>query len=110
MKKSTMELVLDLVDGMDDENANTVRDEITTELNRGKEKAAANRKTYEDTHDAIVGALGSTPVSVQELYDEIKEDLPTGFSRSKVQYALNHFWEDEVGIDRSGKSNLYFRK
>lgn len=88
------------------------RDDLENEINRGKAKAAANRQVYEDAHDVIVSALptASAPVSVQELFDAIESELPEGFSKGKVQYALNHFWESEVGKAPLGKSNGYYRK
>lgn len=105
MKKTTLQYLVDLMNYEIRQNggeANTdtmyveVRDELTAELNRGAEKAQANRDLYASAKDTILGALSDTPVTVAELYDEIKSALPEGFTKSKVQYALTHYWKAEV--------------
>ena len=38
--------------------------------------------------DVILGGLSDTPVTIAELFEEVKGDLPQGFTKSKVQYAI----------------------
>ena len=86
-----------------------VRDEIVAELAKGAEKAQANRDLYAQAKDIVLGALTDTPVTIGELYDEIASDLPEGFSKGKVQYAITRLWADEV-CKTEGKVNTYTRK
>ena len=73
-----------------------------SELERGKEKADANRKVYAEMHDAVMDVLksASLPVSAQEIADE------TGLARGKIVYGLTNYWADEVE-KIPGKTNTY---
>ena len=86
-----------------------IRDEIVAELSKGEAKAQANRDLYTQAHDVVIGALSDTPVTIGELYDEIANALPVGFSKGKVQYAITRLWADEV-VKTEGKVNTYTRK
>ena len=104
MKKATMNTILTLIATIDTPEAEEVRAEITAELNKGKEKADANRALYEQAHDAVIGALTETPATLAELYEEIKDKVT--LSKGKVQYALGHYWADEVRVIE-GSPNTY---
>jgi len=106
MKKTTMNTILSLISTIDTPEAEEVRAELTAELNKGAEKAEANRSLYEQAKGIVIGALSDTPVTLAELYDEVKDKLPEGFTRNKVQYALGHYWESEVNVTK-GKVNAY---
>jgi hypothetical protein len=86
-----------------------VRDEIVAELAKGEAKAQANRDLYAEAKDAILGGLSDTPVTIAELFEEVKDNLPQGFTKSKVQYAITRLWADEV-TKVEGKTNGYCRK
>lgn len=105
MKKTTMNTILSLIANIDTAEAQEVRDELTAELNKGKEKADANRALYEEIHDAVMTALRSAtaPVTAQELADE------TGFPKGKIVYGLRNYWADEV-TKTEGKVNTYALK
>ena len=83
-------------------------DEIKAELNRNAARAQANRELYAQAHDVVMNGLANmnVPVTVSELFEEIRTDLPDGFSRGKVQYALLHYWQDEV-VKIDGSPNTY---
>ena len=104
-----MNTILSLIADMTSADAELVRSELTAELNKGAEKAQANRELYELAKDIVLNALSSTPVTLAELYDEIKSELPEGFTKNKVQYALSHYWENEV-VKTEGKVNTYSAK
>lgn len=108
MKKTTMNTILSLIATIDTPEAEQVRSELTAELNKGAEKAQANRELYESAKDIVLNALSDTPVTVAELYEEVKDELPEGFTKSKIQYALGHYWESEV-VKTEGKVNTYTR-
>lgn len=106
MKKNTMNTILSLIATIDTPEAEEVRAELTAELNRGAEKAQANRKLYDQAKEIVLSELGDTPVTVAELYEAVEDKLPEGFTKAKVQYALGHYWESEV-VKHEGKVNSY---
>ena len=85
-----------------------VRDEIVAELAKGEAKAQANRDLYAEATPIVLGALSDTPVTIGELYDEIANELPEGFTKGKVQYAITRMWASEV-VKHEGKVNTYTR-
>ena len=108
MKKATLEQMLDYLNGATVDTA-AIAAEIEQELARGKAKADANRELYAAAKDIVLGVLTDTPVTVAEIYDEVKEKLPEGFGKGKVQYALSHYWEADV-VAHDGKTKGYTRK
>ena len=110
MKKATMNAIVNYIN----DNAVTelfdIRDELVAELNKGAEKAQANRDLYAEAHDIVMEALPTeTPVTIGELYDEIADRLPDGMTKGKVQYAVTRLWVDEI-TKVEGKVNGYCRK
>ena len=108
MKKTTMNTILSLIATIDTPEAEAVRTELTAELNRGAEKAQANRELYEQVKEIVLSELGDVPVTAAELFEAVKTKLPKGFTKAKVQYALGHYWESDV-VKHSGKVNSYTR-
>ena len=106
MKKATLNTILTLIATIDTPEAEEVRAELNAELNKGKEKADANRALYEQAKEIVLSAIGETPVTIAEIYEEVKDELPQGFTKAKVQYALTHYWEDAV-VKHEGKVNTY---
>ena len=109
MKKATMNTIVNYINDNAVEALYEVRDELVAELNRGAEKAQANRDLYAEAHDVIMEALTETPVTIGELYAEVADRLPEGFSKGKVQYAVTRLWTDEI-VKVEGKVNGYCRK
>lgn len=89
----------------------SVRDEIQAELNRNAEKAQKNRELYDSVKPIVFEGLRicGDPVTIADLYEEIKGDLPDGFGKSKVQYAVTRLWADEIA-KTEGKINAYSLK
>ena len=109
MKKSTMKSLVAFLNGETIDNLPEIRDELIAELNKGEAKAQANRDLYSEAKGIVLGTLSETPVTIGELYDEIADKLPEGFSKGKVQYAITRLWADEV-TKIEGKVNTYVRK
>ena len=84
MKKSTLQSLVSYLTEKNDATMQDILAELTAELERGKEKANANRKIYAEMHDAVMEVLRSAtlPVSAQEIADE------TGLARGKIVYGL----------------------
>ena len=109
MKKVSLQSLVSFIDSIDaPQDIKEIRDEIANELAKGAEKAQANRDLYAQAHDVVIGALSATPVTIGELFTEVENDLPEGFSKGKVQYAITRLWADEV-VKHEGKVNTYTR-
>lgn len=107
MKKVTLIAIKDALTGygyMDSE----VLSELNREITRGEDAKAKNAEAYEAIHELVVSNLTETPCTCGELYEAIASELPTDMTRSKVQYALNHLWQDEI-VKIAGKPNTYRR-
>ena len=108
MKKSSLLSLVSFLNGETVENIADIKAEIEAELAKGAEKAQANRDLYASAHDVVMNGLrvAGKPVTIGELYDEIADELPDGFSKGKVQYAITRLWADEV-VKTEGKVNSY---
>lgn len=111
MKKTTMNSILSLIATINTPEADEIRAELTAELAKGAEKAQANRDLYASAHDVVIEALASAsaPVTMSELYEAVKDNLPDGMSKGKVQYAVTRLWTDEI-VKTEGKVNAYSLK
>jgi len=106
MKKVTMNTILSLIATIDTPEAQEVRDELNAELGKGKAKQEANQALYESVKPIVMNELGETPVTIGELYDAIADQLPEGFTKAKLQYAMTRLWKDEL-VKTEGKVNAY---
>jgi len=81
--------------------------ELYNDLHRNdrvkEEKANAYAVAWE-TIKTTINDLGAPTLS--EIWDCCKENLPDGFTKSKVSYGLTHYWKDYVN-KIEGKVNMY---
>ena len=89
-------------------NIAEIKASLEAELAKGEAKAQANRELYAAAHDVVIGALTDKPVTLAELWEAVKDAVPEGMSKSKVQYALRELWAAEV-VKIEGKVNEYKR-
>lgn len=82
--------------------------ELKAELDKNAEKAQANRDLYAATHDVVMATLSDKPMTMAELWEAMKDNVPEGMTKSKVQYALRELWASEV-VKIEGKVNEYKR-
>lgn len=106
MTKTTMTTILSLIASIDTPEAQEVRETLTAELNKDAERKAQTAELYETVKPIVFGALSETPVTIGELFTEIEDALPEGFTKSKLQYAVTRLWKDEV-TKVEGKVNSY---
>lgn len=106
MKKNTMTTIANYIKNVPELAAEYA--ELQAELDKNAEKAQANRNLYAAAHDAVIGALTDKPVTLAELWETVKDTVPEGMSKSKVQYALRELWAAEV-VKIEGKVNEYKR-
>jgi len=108
MKKTTMTAIANYIKNVPELSAEYA--ELAAELAKGEEKAAANRELYSAAHDAVIAAIDSEPKTVTEIYEACKDNVPEGFTKNKIQYALLHYWNDEVTkIENAKGANQYKR-
>ena len=107
MKKATLSTIYDALKGIDFDAE--LLAEVEKELNRGEEQKAKNAELYDAAKPVVLGVLSDTPATIGEISDEIADELPEGFTKGKVQYAITRLWADEV-TKVEGKTNGYCRK
>ena len=110
MKKTTMNTILTLIATIDTPEAQAVRDELNAELNKGAEQKAENAKLYDTAKVVVMDELSKATeaVTLGELYDAVESELPEGFTKGKLQYAMTRLWKDEL-VKVEGKVNSYLK-
>ena len=106
MKKTTMTTIAAYIKNVPE--LATEYAELQAELDKNAEKAQANRDLYAAAHDAVVATLSDKPMTMAELWEAVKDNVPEGMTKSKVQYALRELWAAEV-VKIEGKVNEYKR-
>lgn len=113
MTKNTMMDLVAMLNGaeMSADRIAEMKGELEKELNRNAEKAQANRELYAEAHDIVMNGFErfNMPVTIAELFANVADELPKGFSRSKLQYAMTKVWVDELVVT-PGKPNTYQKK
>ena len=107
MKKATMQTLVSFLEDVPE--MADAREELVRELNRGAEKAAANRELYETAREVVLGqlALATEGATLAELVESCGDTLPAGMTKGKVQYALLHYWNDAVNVEQTKGGNVY---
>ena len=103
MKKNVFEMIVALVNGQPVADMDTLRTEVNAEYERMNAKRIANRSLYDTAHDIAMGILNGTPMTVKEIF-AASDEWPEGFTAAKLQYAVLHYWNDEVTKHDNGKS------
>ena len=102
MKKATMTAIAAYIENVPE--LATEYAELRAELNKNAEKAEANRNLYEAARAIVLAHMSKTePQTIAEIYEAAKADLPSDFSKSKVQYAMLERWSEYVKKHDNGK-------
>lgn len=97
MKKSTLEMMKNYLNGDDTVDLSTLRNEVNTEWERITEKSRANAALYDSARDVVMAANGwDEPMYAKDIWEIVKDAMPTGFSLSKMQYAFREKWADLI--------------
>ena len=107
MKKATLSAIYSALKAIDFDAEMLA--EIEKDLTKGDAEKAKNAEMYEVAKPIVLGALSDKPATISEIYDEVADALPEGFTKGKVQYAITRLWVDEV-TKVEGKVNGYTRK
>lgn len=109
MKKNTVEMMHAYLNGQT-VDLDALRADVAAEYERLTAVSKAKADMYEAAKPVVLAAL-TYPLTVKELYENVAADLPEGMTAAKVQYALLHYWADEVTKADNGKNpNTYVRK
>ena len=108
MKKNTIQSLVAFIDGENVTNIQEIRGELVAELQKNEVKVNAKRELYDAAHDAVMRAITFAPHTIQEIM--ATTELPEGFTRAKLQYALREVWADEIIKGISGKVHTYQKK
>ena len=108
MKKATLNTILTLIATIDTPEAEAVRAELNAELNKGAEQKAQNDALYESVKPIVMDELdkATEAVTLGELYEAVEGNLPEGFTKGKLQYAVTRLWTSEI-TRIEGKVNTY---
>ena len=96
MKKSVFEAIHNYLNGDETVDLSVVREEVNAEWDKMQEKANANRKAYNDAKEVAFAVMGEEPMTAKDIHAAGGDQWPQGFTVNKVQYALTHYWNDEV--------------
>ena len=82
--------------------------EFEKEINRNAEAKQAKEALYAEAKPIVLKVMDA-PATITEIFDSVESDLPDGFTKGMMQYAITRLWKDE--IDKTeGKVNTYSRK
>ena len=108
MTKEIMNTIYTTLNTVDFENKPAVMEALEKELHRNDRIKAEKAALYEQAKETVLEVLrtASGPATVSEIFEACESQLPIGFSKSKIQYGLTHYWTEEVE-KIEGKVNSY---
>lgn len=107
MKNTTYATVYSFLTANGFDNAEILA-EFEKELNRNAEAKQAKETMYAEAKPIVLDAMDA-PATITEIFEVVKDNLPEGFTKGNLQYAVTRLWKDE--IDKTeGKVNTYARK
>ena len=110
MKKSTMETLRNYLNANNIPELAAVKDEINAEFEKNAAKAEANRELYAEAREVVMRVLSDVPLTVAEIWEKVEDQMPEGFTKGKVQYALRETWAaDVVKVEAAKGPNSYRR-
>lgn len=82
--------------------------EFEKEINRNAEAKQAKETMYAEAKPIVLGVMDA-PATITEIFEAVKDELPEGFTKGNLQYAVTRLWKDEIE-KTEGKVNTYSRK
>jgi len=82
--------------------------EFEKEINRKAEAKQAKDTLYAEAKEIVLTAMDA-PATITEIYDAVESELPEGFTKGMMQYAITRLWKDEIE-KIEGRVNTYTRK
>ena len=84
-------------------------EDIRAEFEKSAEKVNAKMISYERAKPIVLSAITGVALTVKDIFTTCENDLPEGFTASKIQYALLHYWTDEVVKIDNGKGPFTYQ-
>lgn len=110
MKKNTITALYNYFVKNDDTiDLSAVVEDIRTEYEKSAAKVDAKMIAYEQAKPIVFAAIADTALTVKDIFATCENDLPVGFTASKIQYALLHYWMDEVDKIDNGKGPFTYK-
>ena len=116
MKNLYTRAIIDLLnssdaDGIMEDGVAITKAELIDELNKNLTRAAdmKNKRmaAYDNVHQLVIDTLTTCgPITCSELMEQIENEVPIEFTRSKLQHGLTHVW-DEIEIDKTQTPYVY---
>ena len=110
MKKTTITALYNYFVKNDDTiDLSAVVEDIRTEYEKSAAKVSAKMNAYEQAKPIVLAAIANTALTVKEIFAACEDELPEGFTANKIQYALLHYWVDEVVKIDNGKAPFTYQ-
>ncbi len=110
MKKNTITALYNYFVKNDDTiDLSAVVEDIRTEYEKSAAKASAKMDAYEQAKPIVLSAIADTALTVKDIFTACEDELPDGFTASKIQYGLLHYWMDEVDKIDNGKGPFTYK-
>ena len=110
MKKNTITALYNyFVKNDDTVDLSAVVEDIRAEYEKSAEKASVKMNAYEQAKPVVLSAIADTALSVKNIFAACEDELPDGFTASKIQYGLLHYWTDEVVKIDNGKAPFTYQ-
>lgn len=107
MKNTTYATVYSFLTANGFDNAEILA-EFEKEINRNADAKQAKDALYAKAKDVVLPVMDG-PATITEIYEAVEKDLPEGFTKGNLQYAITRLWKDDIA-KTEGKVNLYARK
>ena len=109
MKKSSLVSLYAYLNGENVTNIDEIRAEIGAEIEKDASEKREKMAIYEDARPIVLNAIDETPRTLNEILERCV-GLPIGFTKGRLQYAITHYWSDDVKRIESAKgANTYVR-
>lgn len=110
MKKTTLTALYNYFVNSDDTiDLPSVVEDIRAEYEKTAAKVSAKMDAYAMAKPVVLAAIKDAPLTVKEIFAACEGLLPDDFSANKIQYALLHYWNDEVTKIPNGKSPFTYQ-
>ena len=82
--------------------------EFEKELNRNAAVKQEKEAMYAKAKPIVLSVMDA-PATITEIFEAIEGELPEGFTKGNLQYAVTRLWKNEIE-KTEGKVNTYSRK
>lgn len=110
MKKNTITALYNYFVKNDDTiDLSAVVEDIRAEYEKSAAKVNAKMDAYEQAKPIVFAAIADTALTVKDIFTACEDELPEGFTSHKIQYALLHYWMNEVDKIDNGKGPFTYK-